>query len=71
MYCSNKFYPEEYNTHDIISSKEVQAYKSAVGIVESEMAKRYWKSFNGTDDFSSGDVCLCSISNHLFKPFSH
>ena len=68
MYCIDKFYPEEYNIHDIIGSKEVQAYKSAAGIMGSGMAERYWKSFNGTDDFNPGmSFYFCLISKHLFK----
>ena len=39
MYCIDKFYPEEYNIHDIIGSKELQAYKSATRIMGSGMAE--------------------------------
>ena len=53
MYCIDKFYPE-YNIHDIIGSKEVQAYKSAAEIMKSGMAERHWKSFSDTDDFNPG-----------------
>lgn len=66
MHCIDVFYPD-IEIQDKIGAEEFLAFKRAKGTMGSGMAERYWKSFNGTDNFDPGKTSLNIILKYQFN----